>query len=94
MRVFKGDAFDKLSTNAEIGDANGAAAYFGTPEADQAVVVVPPGESKTNAEIAKSFSDEVLITQDNNEKSGIIKPVFRDETTDAYRFLMVPLRAP
>jgi len=66
VRVFRGDAFSKLSTNAERGDINGAAAYLGVPEADQAVVIVPPGENKTNAEIAKSFSDEVLITQDNN----------------------------
>lgn len=49
-------------------------------------------DEKSVEDIRESFSDEVEVRVDPNDPStGIVTPVFRDRTGEAYRFLMVPL---
>ena len=56
-----------------------------------AVLLLSPETSTTSAkEIKESFSDEIAVTFDG-PNTGIIKPVFKEKTEEAYRFLLVPV---
>ncbi len=83
--------------------SSGAAAYMGAStvaekKAPQEGIVVLPNEegigAMSDSEIRDSFSDEVGITRDEDNQSGIITPVFKDREAEGYRFLLVPVRTP
>lgn len=83
--------------------SSGAAAYMGASiatekrESREGIVILPSEEVEggmSDAEIRDSFSDEVGITRDEDNRSGIITPVFKDREAEGYRFLLVPIHTP
>lgn len=56
-------------------------------------VVVAPAEheDELKKEIAAAFSDEVNIELDETGASGIIKPIFREPSEQAYFYMLVPI---
>jgi hypothetical protein len=64
-------------------------------EKQQGLVVFPEnGQTEDQIDsIKNSFSDDVNVTFDPDDPStGVVTPVFRDRTGDAYRFVLVPVR--
>lgn len=64
-------------------------------DASAGIVVVPStGDKKTDEEIERhirdSFSDEVVIEQDD-DGTGVIKPVFKSGKEDEYLYVLVPI---
>lgn len=62
-----------------------------SPPPQQAIVMLDADRSTTSLDsVRESFSDEVEVTYDGND-TGIIKPIFREQTDESYRFLLVPV---
>ena len=64
------------------------------PTNQDALVVVPSGESLSNAEIRNSFSDEVTVARDADGQSGVITPHFKNASNTPYRYVLVPIHSP
>jgi hypothetical protein len=63
-------------------------------QADREGIVVAPSTTeneKTIQKIQKSFSDEVAV-QMKDSNAGIIKPVFKTDTSQEYLYLLVPIQ--
>ena len=59
-------------------------------------MVIPYTDDQNAQEIKQKieamFSDDVIIEPNENERSGIIKPVFGSENSDQkYMYMMVPV---
>ncbi len=59
---------------------------------DDAMVVVPPYDSRRATDIARHFSDEVEVRPDPSGTGGVIVPHFVHASTTPYRYLMVPMQ--
>lgn len=60
-------------------------------EVKNAMLMLDPTTSTTTVkEIRESFSDEVEVEFDGPD-TGVLKPVFREESEESYRFLLVPV---
>lgn len=62
----------------------------------EALVVVPgTGDEDTaaaiRARIEETFSDEVLVLPNEDARSGVIQPVFRDSSEQEYLYMLVPV---
>lgn len=60
------------------------------------IVILPPTDdenaiTKEIEEIKRRFSDEVTVVFDETGGSGVIKPVFRNNTDESYSFVLVPI---
>jgi len=74
-----------------------ASSLVGTNEQIQrdALIVAPAHLFSTTsvASIQDSFSDKVSVSVDpENERTGIITPIFKNSESESYRFLMVPVQ--
>lgn len=60
------------------------------------IVVVPSGGEEIDRDmieyIQSSFSDEVIVTPNEDGASGIVQPVFRDRVGADYLYVLVPVR--
>ena len=48
--------------------------------------------STTAANIAQSFSDQVIVTPDASGQSGVITPIFRNGQGDPYLYILTPIK--
>jgi len=84
-QVSQGDQGNEFRNDPNQGRLNG-------------LVVFPDSESAsaTVAKIEKSFSDNVVVTQDKQDPhTGTIVPVFKNEKqTEEYRYVIVPVADP
>lgn len=59
-------------------------------------VVVPSGSDEVNAKVKEyvenNFSDETEVVADETGNSGLIKPVFKNESDQEYVYVMVPVK--
>ncbi len=69
-----------------------------TTERDrEGLVVMPPPAGLTSEQqqaiktVRESFSDEVVVLPDKENRSGIIQPVFRQEKDESYLYVLVPI---
>lgn len=60
------------------------------PERSALLMLDKRTTTTTVAEIRNSFSDEVAVEFDGPD-TGILKPIFKKKTDEAYRFLLVPV---
>ena len=83
----------------EEGSVPGNELLGGVPETKQSLVIVPVGygdmgKEELEAEIKKSFSDEIIVEPDEEGDTGVIRPVFRSSVGDEYLYIMVPVKPP
>lgn len=69
----------------------GTVAMRGGGAGGDALVVVPPSDTRSSVAIANSFADEVRVVRDADGKSGVITPIFKSGSSTQYRYLMVPM---
>lgn len=66
-----------------------------TTKSEGLVVVPKVGSAETAAEtiekVQKSFSDEIRVIPNEDGKSGVIQPVFRDSSDQEYLYIFVPV---
>lgn len=66
-----------------------------SPSPSREALIIAPIESEKAEDIATSFSDEVDVTFDEDGKSGVITPTFKEANDPyAYRFMLVPMKDP
>lgn len=56
------------------------------------IVVLPPGseDAQTIERVRESFSDDVIVSLDEDRTTGTIVPVFKEGPGDEYEFVIVP----
>lgn len=64
-----------------------------TSQNKDGMIVIPLGlkDEKLKERLKESFSDEVVIEPDESGDSGIIKPVFKNESDQEYFYILVPI---
>ena len=70
--------------------------YVTHPETSQPtkqgiVVMLPETDEETKKKIKRAFSDEVIVELEEDRKSGIIKPIFKETQDQEYIFILTPI---
>lgn len=91
----KNKIFAVLNKKVEQGDVKIAPSNIIATGPSQGLVVIPVNSdtNKTEAieKVKKTFSDEVYV-EANDDGSGVITPVFRENPGDEYLYVLVPIQ--